>query len=122
MAHNRFDLDLADGEFGEDLVRSLFDGRTKVEVKTDLKSLKTGNVFVETHAHGEPSAISITDADYWATVVGTRVVFIPVPQLKAMLPYGAKAKGGDNMEFDGVLLRLPKLLSMFNVDPPYEGW
>ena len=36
-----------------------------IEVKSDVKSLHTGNYVVEIAFNGEPSALSTTKADYW---------------------------------------------------------
>ena len=36
-----------------------------VEVKSDIKSLETGNYVVEVSFDGNPSALSTTTADYW---------------------------------------------------------
>ena len=36
-----------------------------VEVKSDVKSLETGNYVVEVAFDGKPSALSTTTADYW---------------------------------------------------------
>ena len=36
-----------------------------VEVKSDIKSLETGNYVVEVAFDGNPSALSTTTADYW---------------------------------------------------------
>ncbi len=41
------------------------DNTIKLEVKTDHKSVATGNFFIEYAAYGKPSGIAITDADYY---------------------------------------------------------
>ena len=41
------------------------DNTFKLEVKTDHKSVATGNFFIEYAAHRKPSGIAITDADYY---------------------------------------------------------
>ena len=38
---------------------------TKLEVKTDHKSVATGNLFIEYFGYGKPSGIAITEADYY---------------------------------------------------------
>jgi len=43
-----FDLDLATGQEGEQLVEQLLTGGKTVEVKTDLKWKETGNLYIET--------------------------------------------------------------------------
>jgi|TARA_R110001632_G_scaffold66060_2_gene156248 hypothetical protein len=36
-----------------------------IEVKSDEKSIETGNIVVEVEFNGKPSALSTTKADYW---------------------------------------------------------
>lgn len=39
--------------------------RHRVEIKTDIKSASTGNLFIEVKSRGNPSGIVTTEADYW---------------------------------------------------------
>jgi hypothetical protein len=41
-----------------------------VEVKSDKKSLKTGNIVIEIEFNGKPSALSVTTAKYWVIYDG----------------------------------------------------
>lgn len=87
----RWDIDRAVGAIGEDLVgdviAGLVDGST--EVKTDERALHTGRIYIE-HAcliggKWERSGIETTEADYWAIVLGRRVVVaIPVSVIRAI--------------------------------------
>src|SRR4051812_25087656 len=62
----KFDIDLKYGQESEELIKSVFGGEVKVEVKRDDKwPLRTGNVFVEVEYLGEPSGIETTEAEYW---------------------------------------------------------
>jgi hypothetical protein len=108
--HYNFDLDLQDGQWAEELCRGLLNGSRRVEVKRDFRAPSTGNVFVETRCRGRPSGISTTEAEYWAFTIGRRVLFIPTDELRALLPFGEKARGGDGGASDGVLLRLTRLV------------
>ncbi len=111
MSYKKFDLDLLDGNQAEDLVASLFGDKTKVEVKWDKEFLRTGNVFIETHAYGRPSGINTTEADYWALVIGSRILFITPADLRYLMQFGQIKRGvGDNNAFDGVLIKGYRLL------------
>lgn len=108
--HYNFDLDLQDGQWAEELCRSLLNGSRRIEVKRDFRAVVTGNVFVETRCRGRPSGLSTTEAEYWAFVLGRRVFFIPTVELRALLRFGEKARGGDNGTSEGVLLRVTRLV------------
>ena len=63
---NNFDIDLDFGERGEKWVVDLFEGNSKVEVKTERGIwIKTGNIAIEISYKDSPSGISSTDADIW---------------------------------------------------------
>ena len=47
-----------------------------VEVKSDIKSLETGNYVVEVAFDGKPSALSTTTADYWVFYDGECLVWV----------------------------------------------
>lgn len=46
-----------------------------VEVKYDPKSQETGNVVIE-YFHRKPSALSVSEADYWMFDLGDREIWI----------------------------------------------
>lgn len=87
----RWDIDRAIGRSGEELVADviagLVDGRT--EVKTDEKAIHTGHIYVE-HAclrdeQWQPSGIAVCEADYWAVVIGHKVVVaLPTEVMRAL--------------------------------------
>tara|TARA_R100001443_G_scaffold35589_8_gene49396 strand:- start:6814 stop:7248 length:435 start_codon:yes stop_codon:yes gene_type:complete len=58
-----FDIDLLRGLNGE--VEALQTLTGKLEVKTDFKAYKTGNIAIEVECNGKPSGISTTEADWW---------------------------------------------------------
>ena len=62
----KFDLDLEFGLLGEDFVRDMQGGNTKIEVKTERDMWKnTGNMAIEIRYNGNPSGISTTEAQLW---------------------------------------------------------
>jgi len=62
----KFDLDLKFGHFGEDFVRDMQKGNTKIEVKTERDIWKTtGNIAVEIRYNGELSGLSTTGSEIW---------------------------------------------------------
>jgi len=83
-----FDLDLAVGHEGEQLVNELLTGGKTVEVKTDLKWKDTGNLYIETvcWSHNNEnwylSGLSSTKAAYWAFVLEGATLIVPTEVLK----------------------------------------
>lgn len=78
MTNPNFDIDLARGLVGENLVEQLPEmiAMGKVEIKTDYRAVETGNFYVETWQYSQPDAtdrrksgINITTADSWAFVI-----------------------------------------------------
>ena len=62
----KFDLDLKFGHFGEDFVRDMQKGNTKIEVKTERDIWKsTGNIAIEIRCNGVPSGLSTTGSEIW---------------------------------------------------------
>ena len=59
--------------------------RASIEVKTDFRASTTGNFFIETHSHGKPSGISISQATTYALCTGTDGYFVGVELLKSFL-------------------------------------
>jgi hypothetical protein len=69
LVHYNFDLDLQDGQWAEELCRSLLNGSRRIEVKRDFRAVATGNVFIETRCRGRPSGISTPDLP-WLRIFG----------------------------------------------------
>ena len=62
----KFDLDLEFGHFGEDFVRDMQEGNTRIEVKTERDIWKdTGNIAIEIRCNGELSGLSTTGSEIW---------------------------------------------------------
>lgn len=58
-----FDIDLLRGLNGEVEALDILTG--KLEVKTDFKAYKTGNLAIEIESNGKPSGLSTTEANWW---------------------------------------------------------
>ena len=62
----KFDLDLKFGHFGEDFVRDMQKGNTKIEVMTErVIWMSTGNIAIEIRCNGVPSGLSTTGSEIW---------------------------------------------------------
>ena len=61
-----FDIDLKFGKMGEEFTQNVFEGNSKVEVKTerDIWS-NTGNICIEIESRGKPSGLATTEAELW---------------------------------------------------------
>jgi hypothetical protein len=85
----QFDLDLKRGEIGEDLTEALLTDAMQTEVKTQLRALQYGSVFVETEVRGRLDGIRhpAKTADWWAFVIGRdgatpeRIIFVRATNL-----------------------------------------
>jgi hypothetical protein len=129
----RFDfaLDLPFGQEAEDYVRNLFRGVLEpdkstltVEVKRDARYDDTGNVYLE-YAQlpkgREPwvrSGLELTDAAYFAVVLGNVVVFAPTAAWRyASTHFGTKrSTRGDNPTV-GRVVQLEHLLRALTQAP-----
>ena len=61
-----WDLDLKFGKMGEDFTRNVFEGNSKVEVKTERDIWKTtGNIAVEIRYKNRPSGLTTTESGVW---------------------------------------------------------
>ena len=92
-----FDLDLATGQEGEQLVEQLLTSGKTIEVKTDLKWKETGNLYIETtcwsHNNEEwyASGLSATKASYWAFVLEGSILLVPTETLKKVVTVRGRA-------------------------------
>ena len=58
--------DMLFGKLGEKFTEELFEGNTKIEVKTERDIWKTtGNIAIEIRCKGKPSGISTTKSSIW---------------------------------------------------------
>ena len=113
---NNFDIDLDFGKKGEEWVVKLFEGNSKVEVKTERGIWQeTGNIAVEVRYKNKPSGISTTDAEIWIHLLESygKIVggfILPVPYFKDRIKNLFKSgkvkvvKGGDNNDSTIVLV------------------
>ena len=103
-----FDIDLEFGKMGEEFTQKVFEGNSKVEVKTERDIWKkTGNVAIELRCNGKPSGISTTEANVWIHLLAYKGVIkggylFMVDELKALIKKRHKegnlkmVMGGDN--------------------------
>jgi hypothetical protein len=86
----------------------------RIEVKTDLLTLKTGNVFIEYSSRNKPSGIATTQSDYYAIVIGETIILKTTTELKSIARKYLNTKrdvlGGDNNTSKGVLVPVADLL------------
>ena len=70
-----FDLDLKFGKMGEEFTSDVFEGNSKVEVKTERDIWKTtGNIAIELRCNGKPSGISTTESSVWVHLLAHKGV------------------------------------------------
>ena len=61
-----WDLDLKFGKMGEDFTKEVFEGNSKVEVKTERDIWKTtGNIAIEIRYKNKPSGLTTTESGVW---------------------------------------------------------
>tara|TARA_Y100001963_G_scaffold80442_1_gene111612 strand:+ start:4084 stop:4536 length:453 start_codon:yes stop_codon:yes gene_type:complete len=61
-----FDMDLEFGKMGEEFTQEVFEGNSKVEVKTERDIwVTTGNIAIEIRCNGKPSGLSTTESSVW---------------------------------------------------------
>jgi hypothetical protein len=110
---SNFRYDLEVGQAAERLVGEML-ANQKIEVKNDLKAIKTGNIFVEYESRGKPSGIARSEAEHYCFVIEDIKIFIPTAKLKELVEplKGTKAdrRGGDNNTSKGVLIKLTSLI------------
>ena len=83
--------DMLYGKIGEDFTQQLFEGNTKIEIKTERDIWeRTGNIAVEMRYKGSPSGISTTKASVWIHLLSVKGVIkggfiLKVDELKALI-------------------------------------
>ena len=86
-----FDLDLEFGKMGEEFTQKVFEGNSKVEVKTERDIwATTGNIAIEMRCKGVPSGVSTTEANVWIHLLAENGVIkggflFKVDELKAKI-------------------------------------
>jgi hypothetical protein len=108
-----FKFDLCVGQLEEKELGNLLSNKT-IEVKTDLRAIKTGNVFIEYYSRNKPSGISTSHADYYCIVFNESFHFIKTSVLKSRcrkyIGTNRDVLGGDNQTSKGILLPIKELL------------
>jgi len=59
--------------------------RATLEIKRDDAAVRTGNLFLETYSHGEPSGILLSQSTTYAFVTGSVCCLVSVDLLKSKL-------------------------------------
>ena len=83
----RFDIDCEIGHQGELVVLSTVEALKtgRAEVKTDVRCLQTGNLYIEYRCRRRDgwhdSGIADTETDVWAFVIGDLVLVVPTATL-----------------------------------------
>ena len=67
--------DMLFGKIGEKFTEELFEGNTKIEIKTERDIWKTtGNIAIEIRCKGKPSGISTTKSSVWIHLLAQKGV------------------------------------------------
>lgn len=116
----KFDIALAKGEVGENLIAEILGKDAKLEIKSEQgKWAKTGNICIEFESYGKPSGIETTESDYWVQnlmIEGQHYasIIIPTKSLKRIVNDLDEFKwvnGGDNFMSRMWLVNLKKLFT-----------
>jgi hypothetical protein len=99
--NSKFDIDLKFGQIYEQALALILQSK-KLEVKTERDTWKkTGNIAIELHNHAsnKPSGLSVTKADYWATILVDdfkihSIHILPVSDLKKRVKDIVRNGGG----------------------------
>ena len=117
-----FDIDLEFGQIFEKSLALILQDK-KIEVKTERDKWKeTGNIAIELYNHNKkaPSGLSVTKADYWATILVDdykveSIHILPVSDLKKRVKelvskgYGKIVMGGDFKASEIVLIPIKEI-------------
>ena len=108
----RYDLEV--GQLAEHALANLLVNK-RIEVKSDKRAHRTGQVFVEYESRGKPSGIATTQADYYCFEVQGTFILVSVPRLKIIarnyINTAKDIRGGDNNTSKGILLPIADLLN-----------
>ena len=110
---SNFRHDLEVGQVAEKALADIIEHKT-IEVKNDLKAIKTGNLFIEFMSRGKKSGIDRTEADVWCCCIGSIFILIETEKLRELIEplkgTTAERLGGDNDTSVGVLLPIIDLI------------
>lgn len=115
MKHNgEFSYDLLLGQRGEGLLADILKlNGDKIEVKTDYKATRTGNLFIEYESKGKVSGLATSKADYWAFIISNeQIIIVETNKLKTLCRNNnlSRVNGGDSNTSKGVLLPLINII------------
>lgn len=110
--NSNFEYDLKVGQVKEKELGDILNNK-KIEVKHDLKALKTGNVYVEYKSRGKSSGISTSKADFYCFAFTDSFHLIKTEILKdkcrQYINTDRDRFGGDNNTSKGILLPIKEL-------------
>ena len=111
--NNDFRHDLKVGQVKEKEIGEIFQNKT-IEVKTDFKASKTGNLFIEYESRNKKSGISTSESDFYCFAIDSIFILITSKDLKykcrKYLNTDRDIRGGDNNTSKGILLPIIDLL------------
>jgi len=114
-----FKYDLKIGQEGEKKIASIFESPfEKIEVKRDMKAIKTGNLYFEYESRGKKSGISTTTSEYIFIIIDNSAggLFFDTKKLKDVLRpliLTHTVLGGDNNTSKGILISIAKLMKLY---------
>jgi hypothetical protein len=117
--NSNFEYDLKIGQEGEQKIAMIFESPVeKIEVKRDLKAIKTGNLYFEYESRGKKSGIATTQAEYIFVIIEGSVggLFFETKKLRDVLrpliPTHTKL-GGDSNTSKGILISISELMKLY---------
>ena len=116
---SKFDIDLKFGQIYEEKIRKIFAGKIEVKAERDIWK-KTGNIAIEVRYKGEPSGLSVTEADWWIHLLTYKNkvemgFMFKVSRLKKMIKNKVKKDkvcmmyGGDDNQSELVLIPIKEI-------------
>ena len=113
-----WDIDILRGINGEAQVLDILAG--KIEVKTDFKAYKTGNLAIEIEFNNKPSGIQISEANWWLFNIripnkDPLLIIIALERLRQICTkymfQGKTVMGGDNMKSKLVIIPIQDIIT-----------
>lgn len=112
-----WDIDFKEGQYSEELVQNLLNGKSTVEVKRDLRWRETGNLYIETEQFSDyyqkwiPSGLTISKADFWAFQLDSLILFVERNKLReAVLEENRKIKMNRQPPTRGYLVKVSTII------------
>jgi hypothetical protein len=117
--NSNFEYDLQIGQEGEKTIAMIFEAPVeKIEVKRDMKAIKTGNLYFEYESRGRKSGIATTKAEYIFIIVNGSAggLFFETSKLKKILRPLIQTHtklGGDSDSSKGILISISELMKLY---------